>query len=367
MRWRGALVLLVLTFGVAQGPVSVMPEETHPLHAPAPAGATPATPDAVWVRVSDAEGPVENATVYWTLDLAVEQDAMPWFVQMRNETTVTTDQNGYAELPEGSGQIRVDAAGYRPYLGSPGEVTLHPPQGAQAIAHRGASKYAPENTLAAFELARAIGADRVEVDLRMSRDGYMVAMHDATVDRTTDRAGPVAAYSQHELVAMGAGGWFHSDYQEARIPSLGEILQWAHGNETRLLLEIKEEPPREAQAMQATLAALDGHWGLVADVEIASFSPLSAHSCLGTLWRCGWILPTEPDQRDDGLALASNLNIPFIIVPVRFVDEGFVARAHDAGVEVYVYTANKAETIARLTATGVDAILTDRPERMVYG
>jgi glycerophosphoryl diester phosphodiesterase len=100
--------------------------------------------------------------------------------------------------------------------------TLHRPT---IFAHRGASAHAPENTLAAFELALAQGADGIELDAKLSADEHVVVIHDATVDRTTDRHGRVKDMSLAELRSLDAGRFFAEKYRGEKIPTLEEVFE----------------------------------------------------------------------------------------------------------------------------------------------
>jgi glycerophosphoryl diester phosphodiesterase len=93
------------------------------------------------------------------------------------------------------------------------------------IAHRGASTYAPENTVAAFDLALHLGCRHLELDVDLSRDGHIVDMHDDTVDRTTNGTGPVGSHTLAELRALDAGAWFGPQFTGERIPTYAEILE----------------------------------------------------------------------------------------------------------------------------------------------
>ncbi|CAM4420285.1 glycerophosphodiester phosphodiesterase [Paenibacillus alkaliterrae] len=114
-------------------------------------------------------------------------------------------------------------------------------EGPLIIAHRGASGYAPENTMAAFELAERLGADFIELDVRMSKDGELVVIHDKSVDRTTNKTGFVHDYTLRELQKMDAGSYFHADYAEETIVSLEEVMDRFYGR-IGLLIEIKDPP-----------------------------------------------------------------------------------------------------------------------------
>lgn len=107
------------------------------------------------------------------------------------------------------------------------------------LAHRGASGYAPENTMAAFELAEKLGADFIELDVRMSRDGELVVIHDSTVDRTTDFTGNVDQYTLRELQGMDAGSYFSVKYSDQGIVSLQQVMDRFAGT-IGILIEIKD-------------------------------------------------------------------------------------------------------------------------------
>lgn len=109
------------------------------------------------------------------------------------------------------------------------------------VGHRGACDVAPENTMPSFERAYRDGADIVEADIRLSADGEVMVFHDATVDRTTDGSGRVAAMTCAELQALDAGGWFDERFRGTHVPTLGELVTWAKGR-IGLMLEFKFDP-----------------------------------------------------------------------------------------------------------------------------
>lgn len=108
------------------------------------------------------------------------------------------------------------------------------------LAHRGASAYAPENTLAAFYKAVELGANGLELDLRAARDGEIVVIHDATVDRTTNGTGPVADYTWDELQRLDAGSWFSDAYAGERMITFREFLHYFGRKPLFFAVELKE-------------------------------------------------------------------------------------------------------------------------------
>ncbi len=124
-------------------------------------------------------------------------------------------------------------------------------------AHRGFSAAAPENTIRALEAALAAGADVAEVDLRMTRDGQLVLMHDRSVDRTTDGRGRVSELSLDEIRGLDAGAWFKPEFAGARVPTLEEALRWSAGR-LGFLLELKEYPERQPAFVDQLIATIEG-------------------------------------------------------------------------------------------------------------
>src|SRR5215510_13137940 len=137
-----------------------------------------------------------------------------------------------------------------------------------AIAHRGASGYAPENTFAAFRKAVAMGAGFIETDLQLSRDARFVAIHDATVSRTTNGHGAVHDLTLADLRRLDAGSWFGSEFAGERIPTLEEILEFSKKNDVVFYLELK--PTGSWGGEHALIAALR-QTGEIARTVVISF------------------------------------------------------------------------------------------------
>ena len=138
------------------------------------------------------------------------------------------------------------------------------------IAHRGASGHAPENTLAAFERAVALGAQFIETDLHLTRDARFVAIHDKTLERTTNGKGAVRDFTLAELRELDAGMWFDRQFMGQRIPTLEEILEFARQHDVVFYLEIKYD---SAWGMHHALVAALGGAGNAARTIVLSFDP----------------------------------------------------------------------------------------------
>lgn len=239
------------------------------------------------------------------------------------------------------------------------------------VGHRGSSAQAPENTLPAFEAAVGRGADAVELDVRLTADGAPVVIHDATLDRTTDRTGRVASLTLAELRAADAGWRFTPDGRthpwrgrDARIPTLGEVL-WAFPR-LSLLVEIKEPPAQEAvrrvlvqeDAAERCVVASEYREALLAFDEPPFARGASAPEISALYWAA--LLrrrPPAPGYR----MLSVPLRHRGLPVPTR----RFVAAARAIGCAVHVWTVDAPDTARRLWRRGVTGIVTNVPGAMV--
>lgn len=224
------------------------------------------------------------------------------------------------------------------------------------IAHRGASGYAPENTHAAFARAISMGADAIETDIRMSHDGELVLIHDATVTRTTDGNGPVADHSLDELRALDAGGWFAPAFAGEHVPTLDELIE-SFGPRVPLVLEIKE-PEATAPTVSAIRKA-----GVGSSAQVTSFlwpvlleaGRLAPELTLGFL---------SPEFDDDIIQRCVNRGIAQICPHVDTLMAELVSESHEAGLFVRAYGISRRQQIVTLLATGADGATVNWPDWM---
>jgi glycerophosphoryl diester phosphodiesterase len=240
------------------------------------------------------------------------------------------------------------------------------------IAHRGASAERPENTLESFRLALEQGADALELDVRASADGEAIVVHDATLDRTTDLAGPVRSRTAAELRAADAGARFTSDRgrtypwrgKGVRLPTLAEVLGIFPG--TPLLIEVKEpaaqEPARrtilEADAASRCVLAS----GDAAALDVFRTTPFlcgAAGSDIVSLYFPA-MLGFAPSTLAP-VAYSVPLRWRGLTIPTRRV----VATAHRCGRPVHVWTVDDPTVAVQLWQRGVSGIVTNRPAVMV--
>jgi glycerophosphoryl diester phosphodiesterase len=223
-------------------------------------------------------------------------------------------------------------------------------------AHRGASGLAPENTLAAFSLAEQLGADGIELDVHLSRDGVPVVMHDETVDRTTDYRGAIADFSLSTLQTLDAGRWFDRKFAGEPVPTLAEVLSWAD-NRLRLNIEIKSP-----QAGRAVLELLSEY--PKAEVLISSFQ----HGLLFSLREWSIDLPlaflTESCFWRVALKRAVACRAESFHPPAEHVSRMLINACHRHGLAVYPWTVDDESQYRNLVRMGVDGVFTNLPNRI---
>jgi glycerophosphoryl diester phosphodiesterase len=236
------------------------------------------------------------------------------------------------------------------------------------IAHRGASALAPENTLPAFELAIRQGADALELDVRLTRDGAAVVIHDETLDRVTDRSGPVLAHTLADLRMADAGARFTTDRGRTfpfrgtgvRIPTLAEVL-WAFPK-VPVLVEVKE--PGVQEAVRRVLLQEDAAGRCVPASEhgpaLQAFRepPFACGACAGDIAQLYWAVMFRRSLPQAGYRL---LSVPRSHRGLPVPTSRFVAAARSQGCPVHVWTVNDAATARRLWARGVAGIVTNVP------
>jgi len=228
------------------------------------------------------------------------------------------------------------------------------------IAHRGVSMRAPENTLAAFDLALREGADFIELDVRRSRDGRLVVIHDATVDRTTDGKGRVADLSWDVLSRLDAGSWFDSAFVGQPLPLLEEVLD-RYAGKIGLLVELKD--PDAEDELAALLTARGLREGVENRLIVQSFHPESMRRLRNLLpqLQIGVLIgqsARKPSEKDlDRFAQFAD----FINVRLDMADARLVERIHRRGALTLVWTVRHSVEVGPLLEAGVDGIVTDDP------
>ncbi len=226
----------------------------------------------------------------------------------------------------------------------------------EITAHRGFSRFAPENTVAALLKAAEAGADWVEVDAQETADGVVVLMHDADLLRTTGDPRRLSEVGFEELRRLDAGSRFGAAYRGERVPTLVEAIEAVRGR-MRLNVELKYsgEDPRLAPGVVHILreAGVEGEC-LVTSMELGALAVVRREN---PNLLTGAIL-TAP-VTDVGA-----LGVDVLSVVPRLVTPGFMARAGEIGLSVHVWTVDDEGEALRLVALGVDNLITNDPERM---
>jgi len=228
------------------------------------------------------------------------------------------------------------------------------------IAHRGASGSAPENTLVAFQRAMDLGATFIETDLHLTRDAHFVAIHDTTLDRTTNGHGAVRDLTLAQLRDLDAGKWFDREFMDERIPTLEEILAFARSRDVVFYLELKYD---SAWGMHHALV------GALRDVENASRtivisfdrSQIEAVRRLDRGIMTGLLIEsTDGDPVKDAMTVGARQLCPRADV----ITPELVERAHRQDLLVAAWTVDDPDEMRRLISVGVDGIMSNFPDRV---
>jgi glycerophosphoryl diester phosphodiesterase len=234
------------------------------------------------------------------------------------------------------------------------------------FAHRGASAYAPENTIASFELALSQGADAIELDAKLSADGEVVVIHDSTVDRTTNGHGRVAQLSLTELRSLDAGSFFSEKYRGQKIPLLKEVFE-AVGKKLFINVELKNYAAPYDGLVEKVCALVKQHEmekKIIFSSFLASnlkkarfFLPEIPRGLLALRgWKGAW-------ARSFGFSFGDYVALQPYLTDVT---KQQIVRVHRLKRRVYVWTVNKTEDMARLNNWGVDGIFTDDPQLALH-
>ncbi len=241
------------------------------------------------------------------------------------------------------------------------------------IAHRGASGYAPESTLSSYRLGVKMGADYIEIDVQMTADGELVAMHDTSVNRTTNGKGAVKDMTLAEIKALDAGSWFNEkhpiyardDYANEKVPTLREIFE-AFGKDTRYMLETKD--PEDSPGMEEKMWALVEEYDLRKYVAVQSFSPASLLKIrtwdkdvplFQLLWYNRPARISERTLSEIG-EYANGIGANYLRI-----NEDYVDKVKQSGLLIYPYTVNYQVNMENAVKWGVDGVHTDFPDRLL--
>lgn len=231
------------------------------------------------------------------------------------------------------------------------------------IAHRGAGRLAPENTLAAFRLGAAHGYRAFECDVKLSADDVPFLLHDTTLDRTTPQRGVAGERPWAELSCLDAGGWHSRAYAGEPPPSLAAIARFVQRNGFALNLEIKPTPRLEHRTGVAVGQACSRLWqGVSTPLLFSSFRPealLGAREAAPQIPRALLVDTLWPQWFE----MAQSLGCVAVVSNHALMDAALVAQLHGAGLRALCYTVNDPPEARRLLALGIDGLITDAVDR----
>jgi glycerophosphoryl diester phosphodiesterase len=226
------------------------------------------------------------------------------------------------------------------------------------LAHRGAGKLAPENTLAAFRMGAGFGFRAFECDVKLSRDGQAFLLHDDTLDRTTSGQGSPASADWAQLAGLDAGSWHSPPFAAEPLPRFAQIAAFCQANGCALNVEIKPCPGEEARTGAAVAREAARLWAGALPPLLSSFKPEALEAArdaepalprallLDKLWDGWW-------------NTAESLGVVAVVTNYRLMDRALITRLHAKGWRALVYTVNDAAIAERLIADGIDGIITD--------
>lgn len=227
------------------------------------------------------------------------------------------------------------------------------------ILHRGASAYAPENTLAAFDLAVQLGVHHIELDLQLTADGHVVVIHDDTVDRTTNATGAVDDFTLAALQELDAGSWFGAAFSGEKIPTFEEVLLRYKG-QLHIHAEIKGRSPSLAQRTADLIHLHD----MAEHVTITSFQQeaLQQIHAYAPELQTGWLV----DKADDAVInTAHALTVTQVCPKADTLTPETVKRLHDEGFVVRAWGVTNEELMRQVIESGADGMTVNFPDKLI--
>lgn len=239
------------------------------------------------------------------------------------------------------------------------------------IGHRGAMGHAPENTMTSFDQALKLGADMLEFDVRLSKDGIPVIVHDSNLDRTANRSLEVGDLNAEDLIQLDAGSWFDMRFAGEQIPRLSTLLKWAQAKKTKakdkfayfVELKVDGDENRREQLIRSVVKDLKDAGALNRSVLISFDEPsLVITRKLFPDVSTGFLYS---ELLHDALERAKKLKTNHLLPRKDRVTGDLVTEAHSAGLAVVAWTADRLDEFRKLVIWGVDGIATNYPDRLI--
>ncbi|HOX27579.1 MAG TPA: glycerophosphodiester phosphodiesterase family protein [bacterium] len=225
------------------------------------------------------------------------------------------------------------------------------------IAHRGASGYAPENTMVSFKRALEMKAEMVELDVWRSKDGVLVVMHDGKPDRTTDGTGNLEEMTLEQIKKLDAGAKFKPEFSGERVPTLEEAISWAAASEIGVDIEIKGAGCEEG------IVEMLKKYDMTYKVIVTSFHHdyIAKIKKLDPAIKTGALVGAIGDLK----AIIENCHPDAVVPNYMNVTKSVVDDAHKLNIPVIVYTVNDALSFKMMYKAGVDGIISNYPDQLI--
>jgi glycerophosphoryl diester phosphodiesterase len=238
------------------------------------------------------------------------------------------------------------------------KLSFHPP----VIGHRGVKGLAPENTMASFRRAKDEGVRWLETDVKLTKDGVPILMHDDTLDRTTNGHGPVLTTDWADIRKLDAGGWFAPEFVGERVPHLTEFLQFAREYGMRINVEIKPCLGRSQATAMVALIEIAKIWPRTAPPPLISSFDVDALITAAQLhpeWPRGFLFEEWPED----LRALMNMTEPSVLgIDHEILSDSRIAVLKKTGLPLLAYTVNNPARAQQLLGQGFVAVFSDNPK-----
>lgn len=243
------------------------------------------------------------------------------------------------------------------------------------VSHRGASGYAPEHTITSYQMGEKMHGDYIEIDLQMTKDGQLIAMHDEKVDRTTDGTGPVKDYTLEQIKQLDAGSWFNEKYPEyaepeyegLQVPTLEEVFQ-KFGKNASYYIETKS--PNIYPGMEKELLRLVDKYDINKKTLLVQSFSADSLKIMNELDPSVKLIQLLSYKANPGAVItdAEIAEIKKYAIGVgpnhTYLNEEYIQKVVNSGLEIHPYTVNEKERMQQLIDWGVTGMFTNFPDRL---
>lgn len=233
------------------------------------------------------------------------------------------------------------------------------------IAHRGASLFAPENTMPAFKLAADAGADMIETDIQLTKDGVPVLFHDKLLNKHSTGKGLVPAYTYSEIRKLDAGKWFSNKFKGEKIPSLQELLIWAK-QRVLLNIEIKTESVSNTVngGVEERVIQLVRDAGMTKNVLLSSFDyrAMGRFKKIDSSIKTGLLYNKKKSGGQSPVGLVNQFKADAFHCSARELNNRWMKELRQAGIPIMVYTINRKRKMRKMLLKGISGVFSDNPK-----